>query len=384
MIHILSFLMIILFVIAITVPLSKKLRIAPVTSYLLGGVLLTPLSHIFPYSTQDMLSISHFGITLMMLLVGLEISPYTLRQQKSIFLFWAPLQVIAMILLFWILSLAFPSLQMRTLFPILVMFSFSSTALVIKLANDFDFLSTSMGKSAITFLLFQDIIAIFLISFLPILSNKTADSLSFLDFFALVGKITLCFVIFFASRKPLKTIFRFALQSKAPEVLPATSFGFVLAISILMEVLGLSWELGAFIAGITLSQSDCAQSIKTQLYPYKAILMAFFFIVVGMKLDFLILFKEWPTIFALTSALVLIKFSVFRLLAKAIRLLPSQRNSFGILLAQGSEFAFFILTKGETEKLFAPPLIKLLTIVITLSIFVTPPLLKITHRKKFL
>jgi glutathione-regulated potassium-efflux system ancillary protein KefC len=239
-------------------------------------------------------------------------------------------------------------------------------------------LPTTSGQAAFSILLFQDVAAIPILALLPLLgvvsaSNEAPDpvntSLAALKIIAVIAGIIL------GGRLLLRPLFRWIARSNTPEIFTAASLLLVVGIAGLMQLVGLSMALGAFLAGVLLAESEYRRELETDIEPFKGLLLGLFFIAVGMSIDFGVL-RQSPGVMAIiVLGFLAIKGVVIYALARLMKLPFQERPVFTLLLAQGGEFAFVVFQAAAGANVFPAQTASLLIGAVAVSMLVSPLLL---------
>ena len=254
----------------------------------------------------------------------------------------------------------------------------SSTAIALQAIGERNLMPTSSGQAGFSILLFQDVAAIPILALLPLLGAATAISeavghsnrgLEAIKIIAVIGGIVL------GGRLLLRPLLRWIASSGTPEIFTAASLLLVVGIASLMQFVGLSMALGAFLAGVLLAESEYRRELETDIEPFKGLLLGLFFIAVGMSIDFGILLESPGLMAAILFGFLGLKLLVIYALARAMKLPFQERPVFTMLLAQGGEFAFVVFQAAAGAKVFSAEIASLLIGAVALSMLITPLLL---------
>ncbi|APV42950.1 Kef-type potassium/proton antiporter, CPA2 family [Pseudomonas frederiksbergensis] len=370
-----------LFAAVLTVPLAKRLQLGAVLGYLFAGVIIGPSVLGLIGNPQSVSHISELGVVLLLFIIGLELSPRRLWvMRKSVFGVGLA-QVLLTGTLIGVLALFVFGQPLNSAIVLGLGLALSSTAFGLQSLAERKELTSPHGRLAFAILLFQDIAAIPLIAMVPLLAggDHTSSAGEGLNHgLRVLGSIA---VMVIGGRYLLRPVFRVVAKTGLPEVSTATALLVVMGTAWLMDLVGVSMALGAFLAGLLLADSEYRHELEAQIEPFKGLLLGLFFISVGMGANLSLLLSAPITVLGLTLLLIAIKlpllFVVGRLAGglgkvSAIRL--------GIVLAAGGEFAFVVFKIGRDQGLFEPNLYDLLVLTITLSMAVTPLLLLICAR----
>lgn len=351
------------------VPLGKRFGIATVLGYLITGLILGPSFLDVAGDAETLLHFSEFGVVMLLFIIGLELQPSRLwALRRSIFVLGG-LQVGLTGTLLMALIYQFTSLKLDTAFIVGFGLALSSTAFVLQILTEKQQLSSTHGREAFTILLFQDIAVIPLLAVIPFLSGVREQTYDLLYF----GKVFAVFAgLIFASRYVVRPFFKFVASSGATELLTAVALFIVMGVSILMGQIGLSMALGAFLTGVLLADSEYRHELEASIEPFKGLLLGLFFMSVGMLTNVKLILAHPILIVGAAVLLMLIKFAVITLIARLSgnRLPTSIR--LGVTLAQGGEFAFVLFSVAAAQNVLKPELSNLITLVVTISMALTP------------
>lgn len=353
------------------VPLLKRFGIATVLGYLFTGILLGPDVFNIASDPEAIQELAEFGVILLMFLIGLELRPQRLWSMRSSIFGMGSLQVGLTGLLLALGS--FFALQQGIAASIVIGFALalSSTAFVLQMLTEKQQLNTTYGQQSFSILLFQDMAAIPLIAVIPLLAGTESSHHGIAYFAAIIATFS---GLFLFSRYLMRPFFRFVAKSGAHELITAVGLFIVLGVVVLMDVLGISTTLGAFLTGVLLADSEFRHELEASIAPFKGLLLGLFFMTVGMTTE-LSLFVEMPW-FIIGGALALMLIKMASLTAIARYLKNSWRNSIllATCLAQGGEFAFVVFSVAKSENIVQQAILEPLTLIVTLSMVLTPML----------
>lgn len=353
------------------VPLLKRFGIATVFGYLFTGILLGPDVFNIASDPEAIQELAEFGVILLMFLIGLELRPQRLWSMRSSIFGMGSLQVGLTGLLLALGS--FFALQQGIAASIVIGFALalSSTAFVLQMLSEKQQLNTTYGQQSFSILLFQDMAAIPLIAVIPLLAGTESSHHGIAYFAAIIATFS---GLFLFSRYLMRPFFRFVAKSGAHELITAVGLFIVLGVVVLMDVLGISTTLGAFLTGVLLADSEFRHELEASIAPFKGLLLGLFFMTVGMTTE-LSLFVEMPW-FIIGGALALMLIKMASLTAIARYLKNSWRNSIllATCLAQGGEFAFVVFSVAKSENVVQQAILEPLTLIVTLSMVLTPML----------
>ena len=367
----------------VVVPLSKALGLGSIIGYLAAGMAIGPWGLGLVTDVQSILHFAEFGVVLMLFLVGLELEPARLWSMRRPIFGWGAAQVLSCCALIFIAACAISMLatgyfytpfSWKVTLVASLGLALSSTAIALQVLGERNQLAAPSGQAAFAVLLFQDVAAIPILALLPLLAVQGAgdDTNGWLQAAKAVGAVA---AIILGGRLLLKPLFRWIARSKTPEIFTAASLLLVFAIAALMEFVGLSMALGAFLAGVLLAESEYRRELETDIEPFKGLLLGLFFMAVGMGIDFGVLLQSPWLITALVLAFMAIKAAAIYALAKAIGLPFQERPVFVLMLAQGGEFAFVVFQQAVGLKIFSAQTGSLLVGAVALSMLLSPLLL---------
>jgi len=360
----------ILFLAVLIILIMSRFRIPPVIGFLLTGVIIGPSALQLVESISDIEILAEIGIILLMFTIGLEFSLQKIREMMKSFLLFGGLQVASSWLFF---SLIFYWYGIQTQQALLIGFilALSSTAIVLKLLQDKDELSSPAGIKTTGILLFQDAIIIPAMILFPFINQLgEAPPLAIISKIGLViGGMILIYIV---GKIILPKIFNIVLKERIPELLTVVVFVFLFGTAFFAYKLGASLAMGAFIAGMAISDSDYAHQIITDIIPSKHIFNSIFFISIGMFINLSFLFEHYSEVIFITLMIICIKV----VLIFVLFLISRQPLNEGILtafaLAHIGEFSFILLKVAQEYELLAQNINQLLMSASLLSMLSIP------------
>ncbi len=365
---------VLLFALMVT-SIFRKLRLSIILGYLLAGALVGPNGLGFADSTESVKELAEFGIVFLMFTVGLEFSlPQLFSLRYSVFVIGG-LQVLFTI--FVTTAMGFV-LGMTVLSALVVgsIVAMSSTAVVVKQLQDQAELHSLHGLNAVGILLFQDLAVIPIIILIAGLAHNHHHPLSTILFYALVKGVLAILLIFLIGRWLLRPLFRIISRTRTIELFTLTVLLVTLTSAWLTNLFGLSYALGAFLAGLMLAETEFRHQIEVEIRPFRDILLGLFFMSIGMLTNISTWYQTWPWILLLVIALVIGKM----VLITVISLLSGNEwpvaSRTGIVLAQGGEFGFAILTLALSHALLPPDYGQVILAALLISIAISPLLIR--------
>lgn len=359
----------------LVVPLSKALGLGSIIGYLAAGIAIGPWGLGLVSSVEEVLHFAEFGVVLMLFLVGLELEPARLWNLRRPIFGWGTAQVVACAaVLFAVGYLA--GANWRVALVAALGLALSSTAIALQVFGERNLLRTSSGQAGFSILLFQDVAAIPILALLPLLAVGDAhepigSAQRAFEAAKIVGVIA---GIVLGGRLLLRPLLRWIARSNTPEIFTATALLLVVAIAALMQLVGLSMALGAFLAGVLLAESEYRRELETDIEPFKGLLLGLFFIAVGMSIDFGVLIAQPGLMALVVVGFLVLKCAVIYALAKAMDMPYQQRPVFTLLLAQGGEFAFVVF-QAAGPNVLPPGVASFLIGAVALSMLISPLLL---------
>ncbi|MBK6592349.1 MAG: glutathione-regulated potassium-efflux system protein KefC [Burkholderiales bacterium] len=361
----------------IAVPLSRALGLGSIIGYLAAGIAIGPWGLGLVTNVQDILHFAEFGVVLMLFLVGLELEPKRLWSLRRPIFGWGSLQVLGCVAAIFLLALLF-----GTSWPIALVaalgLALSSTAIALQVMGERNLLPTGSGQAGFSILLFQDVAAIPILALLPLLGGSSASNQALAPVEQAQEAIKIIAVIasiIIGGRLALRPLLRWIARSKTPEIFTAASLLLVVGIAALMQLVGLSMALGAFLAGVLLAESEFRRELETNIEPFKGLLLGLFFIAVGMGVDLGVLRSAPLQMAAIVIGFLSAKAAVIYAMARYLKLPFQERPVFTLLLAQGGEFAFVVFQAAAGSSVLPAQTASLLIGAVAVSMLVSPLIL---------
>ena len=359
----------------------RAAHIGTLVAFLLAGVLSGPhVLNLFQL-TDTWSFLGDIGIIFLWFNIGLEINMKRLWQMKrTIFGFGAAQVMMVAVMLFPILmGLTYWTVMGATMVALLL--AMSSTSEDLQLMADRDELNTNMGHQTFSILLFQDLLSIPLLAMMPVFAGRTFNlGATAIDILVLSVGLILGTVII--GRFILNPLLRAVAKLKSKEVFLLAIMVHIVAWSVVMNMLGLPAGLGAFLAGMLMSETIYRHQIVAEISPYAMMFLALFFISLGMGLNLPFLLDKWYLILAGLVGLIAVKFVAIFIVARVRNVPASDASMIALILAQGGEFGLLMLQTMRTSGIEAIPRAheEILSAIIILSIMATPLLLMVYDR----
>ncbi|WP_340158913.1 monovalent cation:proton antiporter-2 (CPA2) family protein [uncultured Maribacter sp.] len=376
----------------ICVSIAKRLGLSSVLGYLIAGVLIGPyVLGFIGEEGEDILHFAEFGVVVMLFLIGLEIEPKNFWNMRKSIAGMGGLQVAGTMLLSYLFFILL-DFDWKVALVISMAVALSSTAIAMQTIDEKGLMETTFGNSAFSILLFQDIIVIFMLGAIPLLSNTEVEAAAdshestgnLLDGLPM-GYQTLAIIlsvvlIIGAGQYLIVPMLRRVAKTGVRELLFASALLIVFSISFLMEYVGLSPALGAFLGGVVLSSSEYKHELESNLEPFKNLLLGLFFIAVGASINFVVIAKIPLTIGGILLAIVLIKALILFITGKVFKLKLDQNLLLTFSLAQIGEFAFVLLSFAFQLNILDQEQMDIMLVITALTMSITPIISIINER----
>ncbi len=358
------------------VALFSYLRLPPMIAYFVVGLVLGPNALGILPDSESSRHFVEFGIVFLMFTIGLEFSLPKLNSMRSILFGLAtPTEItIFTVILFGV----FIGLNLPTAFIIGAALTMSSTAIVSKILMERIDLNSRHGRLSIGILLFQDIAVIFILILIPVFNNLDADLFK-LVIFALLKIVFLLFIVFKAGKPVMNFWFDIVAKNKSRELFVLNVLMITLIFSYATKLAGLSYALGAFLAGMLISETRYRHQVESDITSFRNILLGLFFISVGMMIDFQALSNNFLLIFVLFIGLTLFKIILITFFTYLISISFFFLCS-GIILSQAGEFSFVILALGQESGIISGDILQIILSVCLLSMLFAPILIPYNGR----
>jgi len=355
----------------IAVPLFRKLGLGSVLGYLAGGLVIGPFGFGWFANPKAILHFAEIGVVMFLFVVGLEMRPSHLwGLRRQIFGLGAVQIGVAT------LGLTGVGLLCGFTLPVAFIggagFVLTSTAIVMQLLGERGDFALPRGQRIVSILLFEDLLIVPLLALVAIMSPAPADpgAPSRLAAMAL-GAASLAGLVL-AGLYLLNPMFRVLAAAKAREVMTAAALLVVLGAAVLMEMGGLSMAMGAFLAGVLLSESTFRHQIEADIEPFRGILLGLFFVAVGMSLDLSVVAANWRLVAVAVLAMMVVKGACIYLVARLLGSGHDEALDRATLMAQGGEFAFVLYAAAETSGIITGEVNDSFTAIVVLSMVLTP------------
>jgi len=373
----------------ICVPFVKRLGMGSVLGYLLAGMLIGPFVFGFiAREGEDIMHFAEFGVVMMLFLIGLELEPSQFwKMRKSIAGMGSIQMIVTTLIVFFLITLI--GLAWNVALAVSLAFAMSSTAIVLQTIKEKGLSQTTSGQASFSVLLFQDIMVIPVLAMLPLLALKGITESSSIES-SLLGKMEgwlqgLSFfaavaIIYFGGRFLFVPLLRIVAKTGLREIFTASSLLLVVAVSLLMQLIGVSPALGAFLAGVVLANSEYRHELESDLEPFKGLLLGLFFVGVGASINFALILHKPLLVGGLVAAVMAIKFGVLLLTGKVFKISLDQNLLFAFALSQVGEFAFVLLSFSNQLTILNKEWTDIFMAVTAITMTITPLLLMVNER----
>ncbi|MFH2140766.1 MAG: monovalent cation:proton antiporter-2 (CPA2) family protein [Pseudomonadota bacterium] len=370
----LQLLLILLAVAVLVVVLFRSLHLPAMLGYLIVGVLIGPHALGWIPDAPETRHLAEFGVVFLMFSIGLEFSLARLRSMQRLVFGLGTAQVVATILLVMLTSTFF-DLGWAAGLALGGIMAMSSTAIVSKMLVERAELNTPHGQKIMGVLLFQDLAVVPLIILIPALASQDGNLSSTLAYAALKAILVLTVLLTFGQRL-LRPWFHLVARQKSSELFMLNVLLFTLGLAWITELSGLSMALGAFVAGMLISETEYRYQVEEDIKPFRDVLLGLFFVTIGMMLDMQALIDGWGWILLLLLILVPFKALVVALLVRAFSgdWGPALRTGLG--LAQAGEFGFVLLTLTGGANLLPHDVMQNVLAAMLVSMMIAPFLIQ--------
>lgn len=353
-------------------PLCKRMGTSPILGFLFAGMLLGPNGFGLIEGIHSTETLAELGIVFFLFEMGLELSIERLMSMKK--------DVFGLGLCQFLLTAcaiagagSFAGLPANALVVLGGGLALSSSAFVLQLLKDKDELATRYGKASFGVLLFQDLAVVPLLVVTPILAGSGIGLTAALGSAVLKASMALG-AIAFAGRFVVSPLFKTVAEAKSQEAFLGVILLTVLSMSFMTEGLGLSNTLGAFLAGVLLSETKYRHQVEADIAPFRGVLLGLFFVTVGFEVDVGLITSKFPQVMSIVLGIIGIKAAVATSLSLAFGLSLSTSQRTGLMLSQGGEFAFVAFGLARALGIFDVATTKILLTSVSLTMALTPAL----------
>ncbi len=364
----------------------RSLKLPPMLGYLAAGVLIGPHAMALAQNSEGVRHLGEFGVVFLMFAIGLEFSlPKLLAMRKQVFglglmqvlLTMAVVTVGGVALSHWVGGIW--DMGWQTALALSGVLAMSSTAIVVKLMAERAELESEHGRRVMGILLFQDLAVVPLLILIPALGSASEHLLPALGW-ALIKAVVLVGLLLTGGQRFMRWWLTLVARRKSEELFMLNLLLITLGLAWLTELAGLSLALGAFIAGVLVSETEYRHQVGTDIRPFHDVLLGLFFITIGMMLDWHILVDRWALVLALLAVPLLVKAVIILVLARLMGATTGVALRSGLFLAQAGEFGFVLLSLTQDHGLVQPALMNHILAAMVLSMLATPFLIMYSNR----
>lgn len=357
----------------VVVPLFRRLGLGAVIGYMAAGSIIGPAGFGLFRNVDGVMSFAELGVVFLLFLIGLELKPQRLWVMRKAVFGMGGVQMLATTLLLAPIGIVL-GLSWSAALVAATALSLSSTAFATQTLAEKNQLNTQFGRLSFGILLFQDLVAIPLLAFIPLLSPDAASTaLTPTQMLLASAKVALVILSIIAGgRWVLKPLLRLVAAARTKEVFTAATLLIVLGVAFLMHAVGVSMALGAFLGGLIMAESEFRHALEADLDPFKGLLLGLFFLAVGMSIDWALLLQHPLFVGALVIGLLTLKALVLYGVGRVAGLGSDASRQMAAAIAQGGEFAFVIFGVGLHHQLFDTAFADKLVLAVTLSLAASP------------
>ena len=362
------------------VPIAKRLGLSSVLGYIIAGMIIGPyILGLIGQKGKDVMHFAEFGVVMMLFLIGLELEPKKFWRLRRFIVGMGLFQVVLSSALLFAGMYYVLGWDMNVSIAVSLTLSLSSTAIVLQILGEKNLSNTTAGRSSFAVLLFQDIAVIPILAMIPFLAAEDIENtitqsiisnlapwLQVLIVIGAIGGIAL------AGKFVISPALRWVAKARLQELFTASALLLVVGVSYLMQIIGLSPALGAFLSGVVLANSEFRHELEGDIAPFKGLLLGLFFIGVGASVNFPLVLDQPLFILASVASLMLIKFIVLFVLGKLYSKSLDQNLIFAFIMCQAGEFGFVILSFASQLNIIPLEISDQMMAVIALSMFLTP------------
>ena len=356
----------------------RMFQLPPMLGYLVAGIIIGPHGFGFAQDSESTHALAEFGVVFLMFSIGLEFSLPKLSAMRHIVFGLGVAQVLVTIVVAmafgWGVAYVLPQLadiSWSAAFALGGALAMSSTAIVSKLLTERMELESEHGRRILGILLFQDLALVPLLIIVPALAKNSGNLLVTLAWASIKALVVLALLLFFG-QKLMRSWFQIVVKRRSQELFMLNLLLITLGAAWITEEAGLSMALGAFIAGMLISETEFKHQVEEDIKPFRDVLLGLFFITIGMLLNGQLVLQHWWLVLLLLIGPVLLKFGLIAALAKLFGSSTGVALRTGLALAQAGEFGFVLLNQAGGLQLMDPLLIQMILASMVLSMLAAP------------
>ncbi len=349
----------------------KKLNLPSIIGYIATGTIISyGLNLDGSFDSKHIQEVAEFGVVFLMFTIGLEFSLSHLKEMRKEVFIYGTLQVIITTCIIALLTNHFFHFSIKSSIILGAALSVSSTAIILKIFNESGETNTKYGKNIVGILIFQDLAVIPILLMISIFSLGKSGNVSSLLSQTAIGAFLLLAIMWFIGKYLLNRFFQQTIQAQSQEIFLGAVLFIVFASSYIAHYFGFSYSLGAFIAGMLIAETHYKHQVEADLIPFRELLLGFFFITVGMQLNFEEIWKNINIIILLLPILMILKFLIISLIIFKQRTHNILKT--GLILLGLGEFGLVIADLAKTNNLINSQTSQILNAMIIISLIITP------------
>ena len=365
----------------VSVPIARRLGLSAIIAYLTAGIVIGPFGFAVFRTSESVLAVAELGVVMLLFVIGLELQfDRLIAMRRQIFGLGAA-QLMLTAGAIGALAYALGLLGWRGAVICGLALAMSSTAIALQILDERGHLQQAYGQRAFAILLFQDIAIVPLLALVPLLApggnshvGNLADAL--LSVARIGGAIV---IVVIAGRYLLNPLFRLLAATGAREVMTAAALLIVIGAAVLMQVAGMSMALGAFLAGLLLAESNYRHELEADIEPFRGLLLALFFMGVGMSVDMNVVRENWQLIVAAALALTVLKAAIVWIVYGVTCVRRTDGLRAGAVLTGAGEFAYVLLPLGASLAVLSARESSLLAAIAAVTMLLGPPVAALTE-----
>ena len=365
----------------VAVPLFKRIGLGSVLGYLAAGLAVGPFGLKLVAEPQTILHVAELGVVMFLFIIGLEMKPSHLWAMRRQIFGLGSLQVLVCAALLTLVGVVGFGTPWAVAFVAGMGFVLTSTAIVMQLLSERGDIAAPRGQRVVAILLLEDLLIVPLLALVAFLAPHGAEARPVGGLWGQIGLAAAALAALVAAGLwLLNPLFGLLARAKAREVMTAAALLVVLGAALLMELGGLSMAMGAFLAGVLLSESNFRHQLEADVEPFRGLLLGLSFLGVGMALDLDVVRAQWPLVLAGVLSLMLTKALCIYAVARLARSSHADALDRAVIMAQGGEFAFVLYNAAQSQGVISGQVNALMTAVVVVSMALTP-LAVMLHRR---